>query len=84
MIWLYAYLTLLLVVFITSYSRNKFSWSKTKVHWLTNKKASVVSLAVNISLTAIVVLTSGFSVPTIIAIVGLTSVGTELAFNRSN
>lgn len=80
-IWLYALLTWVLVAFLTSYAKSRFSWTKTKSNWVSNHKATVVSMGLSLALTAIAVATGGFSVPTVITIVAASSLS-EIAFNR--
>lgn len=80
--YLYMALTLLLAHFITSYLKSGASWTKTKLNWQTNHKASLVSFAVSVLLSTMQVHWVGFSVPTILTIVGFAGVS-ELLLNRS-
>lgn len=81
-LYLFAFATWLITVLFTSWAKSKFSWTKTKLNWTTNHKASLVSTGVSFVLTAIAVLTGGFSVPSVIGIVTATGIS-EVYFNRA-
>ena len=81
--YIFMLLTLILAHFITSCLKSGASWTKTKANWQTNHKATVVSFAVSVALSAMQVYYVGFSVPTILTIVGF-AVVSELLLNRSN
>lgn len=81
-LYIYAFITWLLVVLFTSWAKSKFSWGATKRNWTSNHKASLISTGVSFALTAIAVLTGGFSVTTVITIVSVASLS-EVAFNKS-